>query len=451
MQSLIIRLDTVLRKTTWIPSWIKLPRRLLFYALNSFFKPFYLRVFRKKIDEVPKSYQLFFVGRNDFGTQLYLLSYAKLWSESRGPVAIVILTSDFHRVVQLASLLVPQAMLIYPDTFQTLLPMTLFGTKIIHYLTFSYVYPFLANDRPDGLNLFYLFGNGITEYNEFLDRHYQKYKSEFSPSFLNAYKAVRSQFDYKWHLFEDYYAQYKKRELVKPAVQNSLLTLLNIKTPYVVLNVNCKKYLKYSNRRRVQFPERYNVLIDRLIEKGYQVVVQGREEQPYFTPRNGLIDYSRSSHTSVVNDMTLFTHAEFAITSKSGIEIFATLTDTPVMGVNYTELLGMQPAKKMRYFPKYIRDNEKDRLFSWKDHLNSPAFFEIGENLYEKKCIEYIEMSEDDLNTSLEEFLLLLKHNEWNTLTTLQQEFMSTLTPLHLELAIASAVPSAHYLELTNT
>ena len=111
----------------------------------------------------------------------------------------------------------------------------------------------------------------------------------------------------------------------------------------------------------------------------------------------------------------------------------------------------MQPAKKMRFYPKFLRHTTTGKILPWKAHLESPCFFEIGENNYSNSLFEYIDMSEEDMIGALEEFLLLLSQPEekWIGYTSLQKKFKASLTPLHLELFLARAVPSDHYLMKT--
>lgn len=442
----------MIRRGVKVPRFIKKIRLFFFHLWNLSLKPQYLRFYQEKIAKLSPDVQLFFVGRNDFGTQLYLLNYVKVWEETRGPTAIVILTGSFLRVRDLASMITPNTILIYPDRSSLLFPIALFGSKMIHGFIFDQIYPYLANIRPDGLNLFYLNGSGVTEYNSFLDRNYIQNASQHTPQFLNAYKSVRKQFDYRWHLFEDFYEMYGAQERRHWRIESNIKELLGISKPYVLLNINCKDYLgKRSNRRSIHFPERYNAVINLLIQKGYDVVLQGREEQPLFAPRLGFVDYSRGQHVSIQNDLFLYSNCEFVISSKSGIEIFASICNAPVLGLNYTELLGMQPAQKMRFYPKYIRNRTTGHILSWVEHITSPSFFEIGENDYTNDSYEYIDLSEEDMVGALEEFLLLLPRPErdWTNYTPLQKEFKKTLTPLHLELFLVKGVPSDYYLKKT--
>lgn len=447
--TLLEKIDGTIKKySTRTPRALKLLRRSLFHILNPFMARQYFRFFKNKIKELPPHTQLFFVGRNDFGTQLYLLDYVRLWEKQRGPTCIVVLTNDIVRIRRLASLITPKTILIYPNEFSVVWPLMVFGSFMIYCMTYNKIYPQLACDRPDALNIFCLVGEGISEYNPFLDSQLTELSPSLPVPFVETYKTIRKKLDYRWAVFTDYFQMYAKANQAPLAFADMPLVKkqVGITKKYVILNINCKDYqYQLSNRRRINYPERYNALIDLLILKGYEVVLQGRGEQPLFDARKGLIDYSRSGFTSVENDLFLYTHCEFVIASKSGIEIFASICDVPILGLNYTELLGMQPARKMRFYPKYLQNRSTGKILPWKDYITSPAFFEIGENSF---CADYdyIDMSEEDMINALEEFLAI---KVWEY-TPLQKEFRNSLTPLHLELFQAQAVPCDCYLTKTS-
>ena len=86
------------------------------------------------------------------------------------------------------------------------------------------------------------------------------------------------------------------------------------------------------------------------------------------------------------------------------------------------------------------------KIVPWKESLNSPSFFEIGENSYSDDY-EYVDMSEADMLSALEEFLSIENWEE----TPLQKEYKKALTPLHLELFYAQGAPCDCYLRKTNS
>ena len=156
---------------------------------------------------------------------------------------------------------------------------------------------------------------------------------------------------------------------------------LEIPGKYVVLNINIKDYSsKNENIRSIQNYERYNVLIDHLINKGYSVVLQGKGEQPHFSPRKGFFDYAHSIFQSIENDFLLFSGCEFYVSSKTGAEWYGLICDKPILGLNYTELSSMQPCIRFRFFPKRVK-NEVGKYLSWREFLTHPVYFQMGQSL----------------------------------------------------------------------
>lgn len=424
-------------------------RRTLFHLLRPFFSKVYYEYYSKQIEALSENTQLFFLGRNDFGTQLHTLHYAKLWSENRGPVAIAVFTDDFLRIQVLAKGICPKAQLILPKSARVVWPMILFGSNMIRWYIFKEVYPQIALDRPDGLNIFALFGLGYGCYSTYLDDNLSNIPSHFSSDFIKAYCSYRTLSDCRMNVFYDYFsmAQTYRGEKVKTDID--LEKHLGYSQPFLVLNVNAKKYLEgKSNVRSVHTPQRYNSMIDHLISRGFSVVIQGRSEQPQFASRKGLFDYARSPYCSYENDLQLFANCAFAILNKTGPAVFAAICDIPLLGLNYVDLLSTDPFNKLRFYPKYYRDRETGNILSWQEHLQSPAFFNIGGVDFCNSRYEYVEMAEEEIMESVKEFLPLLElsDKEWWSYSKKQQEFKESLHPLHCDLYQAVGVPLDSYL-----
>gem|GEM_PF-1699022 len=473
--------------------WVDSPfGHAIFYPIYSLFNFFYyhsvLRFYNRHINTLSKDTQIFFIGRRDFGTHLYVLHYLRLWQECRGKVSLLVFTKEPDNICKIAKLLLPTTSVIHPNRLIDYLAVILFGHHYVFLYTLLRVYSHLAAQRPDFLHMFDLAESPYAKYNAFLDPNLSNIScAAFSSKFIESYKLVRKQFDYQWNVFSDACLLNYRTHLPKIQMEhilNPLKNNLHIRNPYVVLNVNAKNYLYASGRRTIYYPERYNCMIDALIAKGFDVVLQGRKEQPYFKPRKGLIDYSKSSFYSIEHDLALYAGCEFVISSKSGVEIFATICNVPVLGLNYTEILGMQPAKKIRFYPKFLHDRSTGKIFSWREHLESPNFFEIGTNVY-SQGIEYIDMEEEEMMAALHEFLPLLYRDnlnnrefdsanedqkfaaklpqskapcpgyfgiqspeeDWTNYTERQKEFKAKLTPLHMELYLSNAVPCDAYLK----
>lgn len=427
-----------------------------FFSLFNFFYFHYVwKFYSKHIAKLSKTSQIMIIGRHDFGTHLYGLHYLRLWKETRGPVSLLVFSNDKVQIRRLAAILLPHIEVVYPNSFLDHLVLIIFG----HYLVFTHtlmrVYAQLAIKRPDFLHMFDIAEVPYARYNAFTD-HLLSHESSslFSASFLEAYKLTRAKFDYRFDVFADGCHLNYLTQLPPISMGDRLNRLkqeIKIRNKYVLLNINTKEYQGASARRSIKYPERYNCLIDALLDKGYDVVLQGRNEQPPFAARPGLIDYAHSTFCTIENDLALFSGCEFVIASKSGVEIFATICNVPVLGLNYTEILGLQPSKKMRFYPKLIRNKINNKILSWKDHITSSYFFEIGDNSYGND-IEYLDMSEEDMLEALDEFLSLLSKSDaqWLNYTNLQQEFKNSLVPLHLELFLSKAVPCEAYLKKTH-
>lgn len=432
-------------------------RNVAYSIFNFFYAPYLYSFYLKKIKQLSPNTQVFLMTRPDFGTYLILLNYARCWEEMRGKTCIVVLTSQFANVSQLAKVISPKTLLITPDTFLTNLTVILFGHLHVHFTTLSRIYAQLSVDFPNALYIFNQTSSSKANfasisYIPWFDRDLQRDVDRFPPHFLNAYNEVRNVLDYRREIFEDMIQLHYKTDLSAPRklLPNHLKSLheaLNIKNrPYVVMNLNCKDNgNRASNRRRVEHPERYNSMIDYLIERGYSVVIQGRKEQPLFNKRMHLIDYSKSDLCTVENDIALYSGCDFAVLSKTGPELFGTICNIPILGLNYTELCGMQPNLKMRFYPKHIKKAE--RYISWKELLQSSFYFDIGPKAFDE-TVEYVEMEEEEIMQAVKEFIPLVSKpsEEWLQYAPQQQAFKNEIHPFHLDLYNIKAVPCVSYL-----
>lgn len=428
----------------------KLARSIL-YPIFAFFNLFYIHSLRnhflKQIEKLPKDIQIFFAGRRDFGTHLYLLHYLRLWSQERGRVAALLFTLEPETFTKLVKILLNEIEVIQPNRPIDHLMNCLFGHHTILWHTLLPTYSWLAVVKPDIIQLFDLTELPRSTYNQYVDPFLRQVEEErFSAHFLSAYLKLRKQCDYQWSFFTDLCQL--SNHTVYPPVYHAFRSIdISLEQPFVLLNINTKKYINAASRRTIYYPERYNCVIDYLIERGYQVILQGRKEQPIFDSRAGFFDYSHSTYCSIENDLALFAQAEFAICSKSGIETFATICNTPILGLNYTEIIGLQPAKKFRFYPKSVQELESKRLLSWEEYLFSPLFFEIGNHTFEP-IVTYLDLNEEEMLAAIDEFLplLALEEDAWTKYTPEQEHFKSLLSPLHMELYLSPGAPFNSYL-----
>jgi len=423
------------------------------YPIYSLFNFFYSQSlywwYKKHIQNAGDQTQFFFAGRKDFGTHIYVLHYLRLWKASRRDVSLLLFTNEPQGYLEIAKHVLPDTQVVYPSRVIDFLMLIFFGHYCVFHWTMLPVYYRLSKEHPNFLHMFDLAEVPTAQYCKELD---PVYKNDYglSSDFVETYYLVREQFDYQWDVFKDCCAlnyETPSSRLKNTIDAKPLLEALGVKNPFVILNVNIKQYPPPSDRRTIWFPERYESIIDKLIGLGYDVVIQGRSEQPVFKERKGLFNYCRSSHCSLSNDLALYTGCSFVVSSKSGVEIFATMCDVPVLGLNYTEILGIQPAKRFRFFPKGVQKVASGHVLTWQEHITSPQFFEIGMNTYGEACT-YIDMTEKQMHAALDEFLMLVNEPEekWLEYTDQQKTFKNMLTPLHMELYHSQGVPSDVYL-----
>lgn len=432
----------------------KLYKRWLNFLIelfNFFYLPLLRSFYKKELKRLPENTSLFFLTRMDFGTYLYLTYYAKCWHELRGPTTLVIFCSKFDEASELAHLICPQTKLINPKNWVLQLALKVFGPYRLNEHCLYRLYGEFLVDYPQALRIFE--PSCRAPYIPFFDRRLENTQHLPKP-FVDAYKNVRKYLNYNDLVMRDAFSLHFQTNLKRQeyclTAKHRLQRALGITEPYVVMNLNCKKYKeKAGNRKGIEHPERFNVIIDRLIERGFSVVLQGRHEQPHFKSRKGFIDYAKSSFTSIENDLALYSGAHFAIINKTGPETFCTLANVPQLGLNYTEISSLVPNTKIRFFPKHIE--RKGQRLSWKELLISPCYFDIGGVTYEKD-LAFFDLEENELIEALEEFLPLCSapDEKWLEYSSLQQEFRAHLHPIHLDPYEVKNVPCDAYLRLAN-
>lgn len=432
-----------------------------YFIINLFYLPFLRSYLFARIQKKPRSTQLFFMTRFDFGTWLLLMHYAKCWTESRGPACLVVFTPASHTAIQLAQSICPKAEIIAFDHFIARALFSIFRRELMQFYTLNPIYAHACCRWPHALFLFDMtfsrkHREHVSAYIPFFDPVLQN-PPPFSDAFLKAYTRAMYGYDYRRAIYQDmiklsyqdaircYRNNLKDRKSNK---KNTLLESLKINSPYVVMNINCKNYgNKLSNNRRVKHPETYNSMIDFLIAQGYSVVLQGRKEQPKLPPRKGLIEYFKTPFASTKNDFNLFSNCSFAVFPKTGPEVFGPICNVPVLGLNYTELAAIVPKARCRFFPKHVWDSKQEKFLHWKELLQRPCFFDVGILSFEEG-IEYIDLSEEEILNATKEFLTLLhlEISEWTKYSPLQKEFKQAVHPVHIDLYDISEVPCDAYL-----
>jgi putative glycosyltransferase (TIGR04372 family) len=429
---------------------------LPFYLiLNIFYLPFLRSYLFSRIQKVPRSTQLFFMTRFDFGTWLLLMHYAKCWTQERGPTCLVIFTPAAHTAIQLAQSICPQTTIIAFDHLIARILFSIFRRELMQFYTLNPIYAYACCRWPHALFLFDMtfsrkHREHISSYVPFFDPVLQN-GWPFSEDFLKAYLRAMYGYDYRRSTYRDMIKlsyQCSINSAKKPSQNSKILNQLGINSPYIVMNLNCKDYKnRLRNNRRIHHPERYNPMIDFLISKNYTVVLQGRDEQPHLAPRKGLVEYFKTPFVSSENDFNLFSECTFAIFPKTGPEVFGPICNVPVLGLNYTELAAIVPKSRCRFFPKHVWDAKQQRFVHWKELLKRPCFFDVGILSFEEG-IEYIDLSEEELLNAAIEFLDLLPReiSAWKEYSPLQKEFKQAVHPAHIDLYDVEEVPCDAYL-----
>ncbi len=419
------------------------------------------RSVKKKIDNLSPDTQLFLISRHDFGPLICMIHYAALWEKERGKVGIIILAQEQAFVCSLVKLVCPEAVII--DCFLLRNFKTLYKNQEIFSATFQNVYSQVLIENNKAIfiwdNQFSFLEESFFVIGEYV-RHFDpivKFEGKKPKRFIAAYLTFRENYFVRKKYWDDYTDMVVSRSALKPnsiveKTRKSLIREINITRPYVVLNLSSIKTTSgniLTDRRRIQYPHRFNGLIDVLIEKGFDVVLQGRKEQPYFKPRKYFFDYAHSKYCTPENDLALYSDALFVVAAKSGPEIFCSLFDIPLLGVNYNENVLMLHNVKYRFFYKHIK-GPKGSYLNWKEVLRSPLFFEFGvETVHpNSKAYIYEEMSEEELIDSLEEFIPFIHtpKETWLNYSENQQRFRQSLTPLHFDLYACPSVPCDTYL-----
>ncbi len=418
----------------------------------------------KKIVTFPSSMQIFLIARHDFGALICNLHYAALWQRERGDVALVILTQHLDFTLSLARAHCPDVPIV---TYEKSLPRFLsfvFKNRHCYNITFNHVYSLVLMEKINAIMLWdnqpcSLGLNFVGSYIEAFDKALP-YAKKRGTDFYQAYLYFRRHYFVRLENWKDYNQLLIEKEPLKPSEQTrkalqGLLREFSVDRPYVILHLSgfISGY-EVADRRRIHDPSRFDPLIDRLIEKGYAVILHGRKEQPHFSKREHFIDYAHSEWVSPENDLALYSKGEFVIASKTGPETFCQLFDIPLLGVNYSEHPTMLHPIRYRYFNKHIRDSS-GKYLSWKGILSHPIFFEFGVTSIEKdhENYQFEEMSEKELLESLEEFLSLLSKptREWLNYSDLQKSFKEELDPSHFDVYTCSSVPCDTYLSSKRT
>lgn len=437
-----------------------------FYLLKVLFFPFFFPLnvlyliycyiyFHNNLRLNESNRQIFFISLDQHGAVLATLAYLNLWQENRSLTCLYIFSPRGIEIKKMAAFISP-----YTPTFTP----KLFVNKFFHrvnnfyseFLVFSPLYNFFVRRFPSSLFLYDSRSINKSAYNIYLDSYYSKFDVR-NIEFWDAYSKAREVMDIRYDLFVDFFSIIKEKSKIKKLkpINSKLFSQLNEQKigKFVVLNINSKKYINHiQNSRSIFEVDRYDRLIDHLIFKGYAVILQGGSDQPRFRPRKDFIDYAHSQYQSIVNDLEIYSKCSFVISSKSGNEWYPLIFDKPILGLNYVELMSMQPNLKFRFYPKHVKD-KFGKYLSWSELLKHPIYFQLGKMSPARELFYHEEMSVDELISAADEFIPLVENisTDWLKYTKMQRRFRNELHPGHLDLYHICAVPCDSYLKLTKS
>jgi putative glycosyltransferase (TIGR04372 family) len=432
----------------WIIKILLFP---IFIVLTLFYGPYIYFFYSRNIKKTVVTRKLFFHAHDDYGAVLELLYYIRCWTDLGNKAALIIFTPKSSLVKRLANKICPSVKIISPRILLSKIVQKSLSIFIKRFL-YPPIYYHFEKKYPEAIYIYGIDYGYKWRHDEDFDEIKKNYACD--NSFWHGYKKIRLVFERNMSNYKSFIQLTKNHKgiISDQTDVEYLINKLEINKPYVLLNINTKNYSnKNQNSRRIKYYERYIVLIDYLINKGYTVVLQGTKEQPVFFKQAYFIDYAHSNHQSPENDLLLFSACEFFISSKSGVEMYGILYNKPILGLNYTELTCMNEHIKMRFFPKHIKNGLGEKM-TWRDYLSHPAYFQLGRMMPTEEEIEFLEMEEHEIIAALDEFLSLLEKPEeqWLEYSSLQKEFKKTLHPGHLDLYLICGVPCDAYLKYSN-
>lgn len=445
-----ITTQTILRSyfgNYWTIQLLLLPFYFIPFCIYYFILHFY---FLLNIERNLKRHILFFHAHDDYGSILESFNYLRCLQNSGSNLALFVFSPNFSKIKTISRILSPNLKIIYPINFLPKILNKAFGYIFKRHIYTRLFYSF-TKKYPDARYLYNVDYGVLWKFSgQFNKKIYHNFPNL---EFENAFKKNIKIFEKRYDIYIDSVKSRVFPNQTIPAMQKSedLYKKIDFSRNFVLLNINSKNYEHSTqNTRRIVNFARYNKLIDFLIQKNFFVVLQGTQEQPIFRSRPGFFDYAHSAFQSIENDLLLFSKCYFFISSKSGSEMYSNFFDTPILGLNYTELTCMNENKKFRFYPKHIK-NSSGKYLAWIDLLKDPIYFQIGRLDTNNKKYIFEEMTEDELISATTEFLSLIQSSgdKWLTYTKAQKEFKKSLRPYHLDLFLISGVPCDSYLNLS--
>ena len=218
--------------------------------------------------------------------------------------------------------------------------------------------------------------------------------------------------------------------------------------PYANRFVNKKIDSEQDPRATLNFKS-YLTIIKYLKKLGFKIVLMGdyNKSMSYFDNHN-VINYRNSNLQSVENDMILSAYCKFAISNGGGYAIVPRLFNKPTFVVNFAYFL-FYHFDNYVFYPKIIFDKSKKRKLSLKEILNSPIFFEMGNEEFIKNNLISKDINEKNFLNAIKLFIKNLKKNRTLNSTLKKLELKKILNPIHLNFNLGYKSLSDIYINKT--
>jgi putative glycosyltransferase (TIGR04372 family) len=300
------------------------------------------------------------------------------------------------------------------------------------------------------------------EYNFKNDEIFHQNKIFFKKDFLKKYLKIRNS-DNTSEAIIDFVNLQKKygfnniKRIHSYSVNkvNKLFSKLRIKKnkyiclcmrPYEDKFINKKIDFEHDPRATLNFKS-YLRIIKYLNKLGYKIVLMGdyNKSMSYFDNHN-VINYRNSDLQTVENDMILSAFCKFVISNGGGYAVVPRLFNKPTFVVNFAYFL-FYHFDNYVFYPKIIFDKSKKRKLFLKEILNSPIFFEMGNEEYIKSNLISMDISEIDFLNSIKSFIknLYKKKPINNSLEKL--ELKKLINPMHLNFNLGYKLLSDIYIK----
>ena len=212
---------------------------------------------------------------------------------------------------------------------------------------------------------------------------------------------------------------------LKEDIINLKKNLKIYKSKFICLHVRDSFYLKkkfpndnwdYHDFRNANVNE-YIEIINYLNSKNFFVIKLGENENKISHSKlefpNMYIDFSHNKFYSSKNEMLLSFFCEFMIGTYSGISHSQQILNKPMIFMNITPFIEKPYGYKNMFIPKKLFNLKTNKYVSLKESLNS-GYFKIynGHNL-KKYNLKYINNSNTEMISALEEFILFLKKKKF--------------------------------------